>query len=1025
MWLSLFLFLIFLPIFAVACVYTAATRTRTLTNISIVLLRALLKLQKVIESSDGCAVEPCPGGIVLKDVAVPNNLLELKSGSVTVKSIYIKRLHLLWATSSSPFTLCITGVTISVLQRRVAPKVLPNSRPVQSHTSKLNALEALLWGGRQPSGIFGWRWRQLQLLRFMIALALRNISVFVADAEFQYQQTGNPGPVVKPSGGSAVDAVTVTIRTIEVSPKSNPSSDVPAVAGQPSPESSTDATGQNPLVGSDVRTLTGPPPEVRRWLYSWRDVSGLFPRIQALYNWFDRLVLKYHPVEDCNAARICVAGVNVLLMSQPSNPVTNATQQQQEQRQQTSSRLSGSKRLRDRSGIPGRVSSVLAKVLVATTKGKLPVAARPVPEWAYVATVLRQWSMQVDVSLGSQPALGSSRKRPTACLGQSLALHFKGTFGFRGQQRSADNLSREAHNPARSSTSSFLSRTEAPDAQTSANPQGMSRRTIQPSNLSRSSRTAAAQHSPSLQPSSNGCTQEATTAQNSGRGAIGAGAGLVIHVDVILKALVLELGPEGVAQVLRMVDRVLTYEKYSVHWSRRPAVSITQSPAAWWQHAGHAIINDCREHFPLRKVRDMMARRAEYIRVYKELHSMQRGFCAVTYLPEYETSEKYKDIVPKLFAGAAAPDASRRYAGDASSTSPAGSAGIQRTSSGGGCSPNDLRSGPAPVLNKGRRRFPMKEVLYPRAQQEPSRSAQLVNRLIQLEAQLPLGQIMCNRTFVALWHSDWLARSHDTKARWLEAMDVITNFVDAIPTMDEEEEEPSNSVAVGEDGTDVAHSRKSVDPISGRIQRAPAATQISLAIDCPRLGLKLINKQCLSSTVVGLQGAKDKPAVASEVTKVPADVLAIMLEGIHFSMPDIYRIDLQAASVKISLLGGVSGGPKHVLIVPASHECADGHGTKLDFSTIDKSHIAKGSATAENSFQGAVNSWASEGSIYPDAPISRYLSRFKVHLAAVEIALSSPPFVVACARFMDSVMRFKAATRKAGVATPYEWPSTN
>ncbi|GLI64033.1 hypothetical protein VaNZ11_007171 [Volvox africanus] len=243
--------------------------------------------------------------------------------------------------------------------------------------------------------------------------------------------------------------------------------------------------------------------------------------------------------------------------------------------------------------------------------------------------------------------------------------------------------------------------------------------------------------------------------------------------------------------------------------------------------------------------------------------------------------------------------------------------------------------------------------------------------------------------------------------------------------MDEEQEEPKSNVTPGENGTDVVHSRQSVDPISGRIHRAPAATQISLAIDCPRLGLKLINKQCLSSTIVGLQGAKDKPAAASEVTKVPADVLAIMLEGIRFFMPDIYRIDLQAATVKISLLGGVSGGPKHVLIVPASHECADGHGTKLDFSTTDKSYIAKSSATAESLFHGAVQSWASEGAIYPDAPISRYLSRFKVHLAAVEIALSSPPFVVACARFMDSVMRLKAATQKAGVATPYEWPSTN
>lgn len=62
-------------------------------------------------------------GIVLKEIVVPEKILDVPTGPVTIQSISFKRLHLLWATSSSPLTLCVSGVAVKVLQRRTAPKV--------------------------------------------------------------------------------------------------------------------------------------------------------------------------------------------------------------------------------------------------------------------------------------------------------------------------------------------------------------------------------------------------------------------------------------------------------------------------------------------------------------------------------------------------------------------------------------------------------------------------------------------------------------------------------------------------------------------------------------------------------------------------------------------------------------------------------------------------------------------------------------------------------------------------------------
>ena len=69
---------------------------------------------------------------------------------------------------------------------------------------------------------------------------------------------------------------------------------------------------------------------------------------------------------------------------------------------------------------------------------------------------------------------------------------------------------------------------------------------------------------------------------------------LTVTVSVALKALVPELTPRSAVVALRMADRFLTFSAFDRFWVRRPAVPVSQSPAAWWQHAGNSIMNTCR-----------------------------------------------------------------------------------------------------------------------------------------------------------------------------------------------------------------------------------------------------------------------------------------------------------------------------------------------------------------------------------------------------------------------------------------------
>lgn len=95
-----------------------------------------------------------------------------------------------------------------------------------------------------------------------------------------------------------------------------------------------------------------------------------------------------------------------------------------------------------------------------------------------------------------------------------------------------------------------------------------------------------------------------------------AASGLFFHTDIRLKACVPQLSPQPLLVVLRVVDRVLGLFKYAQCWRRRPAVSVRQSPVAWWQHACKCVLTECRRRYPIRSFKDVLATQSEYMLLY-------------------------------------------------------------------------------------------------------------------------------------------------------------------------------------------------------------------------------------------------------------------------------------------------------------------------------------------------------------------------------------------------------------------------
>ncbi|GFR40092.1 hypothetical protein Agub_g640, partial [Astrephomene gubernaculifera] len=423
--------LLLLPVLVLVGLYLLVTKTNVITGGLASLLRKLLRRNGVCRQGDNCFVEPCPGGFILRNVNVPPKLLELNGGSITVPSVTVKRVQLSWPTSSSPLALSVSGVSIKLLQRRTAPKVKLGGTTYQSKHRKLRALDALLWHGQQSGNAAGWlSQKRQQALRWLLSLALRNIRVDLADLSVQYAQTGEPAPVVSDTGDVALDAVAVSVRSLTVS--SVALTPTGTVASEDSPCSSATRTS-----GQDA--VNGTPAISSRWaLVAW----GL-RRLQRRGGCGQELQIHH-------ASRVAVTGVNVILMSrapralQPSSQAPKAQQWHSQQRH-------GNRRLpqraRDSAVAADRGTTGVKRIVTGPALGGCdPPLPHPEAEWDSVHTVLRQWSVEVEVSLNGPRERGN-------CVGgsgylgrrtyQPLAVQVHGTFGVRsgrGRQQAAAGI---------------------------------------------------------------------------------------------------------------------------------------------------------------------------------------------------------------------------------------------------------------------------------------------------------------------------------------------------------------------------------------------------------------------------------------------------------------------------------------------------------------------------------------------------------------------------------------------------------
>ena len=197
-----------------------------------------------------------PPGLLYKNVEVPASLLHLAASPVNLQDISIGSLQLLWPTLTSPLTIRAAGVRVFV-QQKLIPQVRqlvavvawlrclaleatplcaatndrngclspPQPKPQGAWSgvasSKLRVLETLLWQGQNvghPGWHAGWRNRVVMLLRWLLALALRNLAVDVSDVQLQYSQAGEPGPANANLQPVSRDAVAVAVRSLKVMP---------------------------------------------------------------------------------------------------------------------------------------------------------------------------------------------------------------------------------------------------------------------------------------------------------------------------------------------------------------------------------------------------------------------------------------------------------------------------------------------------------------------------------------------------------------------------------------------------------------------------------------------------------------------------------------------------------------------------------------------------------------------------------------------------------------------------------------
>lgn len=207
--------------------------------------------------------------------------------------------------------------------------------------------------------------------------------------------------------------------------------------------------------------------------------------------------------------------------------------------------------------------------------------------------------------------------------------------------------------------------------------------------------------------------------------------------------------------------RSLAYLRFAPLWAKRPTVPVSAAPSLWWQHAGRAVLAECRARLPQRRAAAALALRREYLATYRALHSASGA--------AFRTE-----------GGAAA----RR----ALCTMP----GWWRA--GGGLQArlrvDSPEHGSMQHSQDGAGRLRQASHMPTASNTSPLTASQAAARLAALEARMTPSQASTYRVFAAARHSAHLAAHPALRAQWLEAMGALGSFLDLVPTQSVERTVP-------------------------------------------------------------------------------------------------------------------------------------------------------------------------------------------------------------------------------------------
>eukprot|EP00798_Chlamydomonas_sp_ICE-L_P005985 gene5985-5278_t len=264
----------------------------------------------------------------------------------------------------------------------------------------------------------------------------------------------------------------------------------------------------------------------------------------------------------------------------------------------------------------------------------------------------------------------------------------------------------------------------------------------------------------------------------------------------------------------------------------------------------------------------------------------------------------------------------------------------------------------------------------------------LKERMSNIETRLTLSQAVVHQTFVAIHHSKLFLDDPAMMQRAKALMNMLSMFVDALPTSYEEAADArstANPVRLDLDGQEILDSRPSQSMTS----------YTSLYIKCPRVGITLAFQ---GDAAKGVQpGASSQPPGSkSPLDAAPNQHVSVVANGISVDLQDFRLLVLQAHHIQVSAGKVDDPNPKHMLCIPTPERIRCNEATpKFNFCEAYMGVVGKGGKVERKlgapkllPFVNRCNSIL-RGTLLPEAPISDFLPHIKIALLPLDLSIGA------------------------------------